>query len=181
MNTRSLWAPWRLAYLESLGEKPAVTTEARAASEAAAGSDFLEFYWNHPDHDAEHLVIFRDDAGMILLNRYPYSNGHLMVALGEARPRLLDYDPPQRAALWLLTEKAIDLVERAFHPQGVNVGINQGRAAGAGLPQHLHVHLVPRWAEDTNFMTVVGDVRVIPEALQKTYERYRTTLAKGST
>lgn len=177
MNTRSLWAPWRLAYLESLGEKSAATPEAKAAAEAAAGSDFLEHYWKHPDRDTEHLVIYRDHAGMILLNRYPYSNGHLMVALGDARPRLLDYEPSQRAALWSLAERAVDLVERAFHPQGVNIGINQGRAAGAGLPQHLHIHLVPRWAEDTNFMTVVGAVRVIPEALQRTYQRYCTLLA----
>src|SRR5262245_65250801 len=87
-----------------------------------------------------------------MLNAYPYANGHLLVALGEARPTLLDYTPEQRAALWRLVETATDLMQRALEPQGINFGINQGRAAGAGVPQHLHAHLVPRWGGDVNFM-----------------------------
>ena len=111
---------------------------------------------------------------MILLNKYPYANGHLLVALGEARPTLLDYDPSQRAQLWKLTELATDLMESALSPQGVNIGINQGRAAGAGIPGHLHVHLVPRWAGDVNFITTVGQIRVIPSSLDAMAQQYRS-------
>jgi ATP adenylyltransferase len=114
---------------------------------------------------------------MILLNKYPYANGHLLVALGEARPSLLDYDADQRAALWALVDRAMELMQRVLEPQGVNIGVNQGRAAGAGVPGHLHVHLVPRWSGDTNFMSVVGQVRVIPAALEAVYQRYMRAFA----
>jgi len=118
---------------------------------------------------------------MILLNRFPYANGHLLVALGQGRPRLLDYEPEQRRDLWMLTELAMDLMERTLCCQGVNVGINQGAAAGAGVPGHLHVHLVPRWAGDVNFISVVGQVRVIPSSLEAMAERYRATWARMRT
>lgn len=114
---------------------------------------------------------------MILLNAYPYSNGHLLVALGTPRPGLLDYDPDQRAALWRLVDLAMLMMQRALEPQGVNVGLNQGRAAGAGVPQHLHVHLVPRWTGDVNFITAVGQIRVVPSALEQMASRYRAALA----
>ena len=110
---------------------------------------------------------------MVLLNRYPYANGHLLIALGEPRPTLLDYDPPQRAALWRLLEYGWALMNRALSPQGINMGINEGRAGGAGVPEHLHAHLVPRWSGDTNFITVVGSLRVVPSALEDTARRYR--------
>jgi ATP adenylyltransferase len=109
---------------------------------------------------------------MILLNKFPYANGHLLVALGDPRPTLLDYEPAQRAHLWALVDRAADLMQRALEPQGINIGVNQGRAAGAGVPQHLHAHLVPRWGGDVNFMTVVGNVRVMPGSLEKMFERY---------
>ena len=105
------------------------------------------------------------------------ANGHLLVALGEPRPTLMDYDPAQRAALWALVDLASELMQSALNPQGINIGVNQGRAAGAGVPQHLHAHLVPRWSGDVNFMTVVGQVRVIPAALEHMARRYRQTWA----
>ena len=117
---------------------------------------------------------------MILLNRYPYANGHLLVALGEPRPMLLDYDPSARAAFWRLIERGTDLMQRALAPQGINMGITQGRAAGAGVPEHLHAHLVPRWGADTNFITVVGQVRVIPDALEAVADAYRAVLGVDS-
>jgi ATP adenylyltransferase len=160
--------------------------ELERQAEAAAGdgvvpeddgpSNFLVAYWASPDEDDRNLVVHRDELGMILLNRYPYAGGHLLVALGEPRPTLLDYEPSQRAGLWRLVELASDLVQRAMSPQGINIGINQGRAAGAGLPEHLHVHLIPRWNADTNFITTVGDVRVIPDSLERMLETYRTHL-----
>ena len=129
-------------------------------------------YWRNPSDDARNHVIVRTGEGLVLLNGFPYANGHLLVALGDARPRLLDYTPAQRGALMELTALAADLMQRTLDPQGINYGINEGRAAGAGVPQHLHVHLVPRWGGDVNFITVVGQVRVIPSALEAMYERY---------
>ncbi|MFK7883495.1 MAG: HIT family protein [Phycisphaerales bacterium] len=178
----AIWAPWRLPYLEDLGasENPPGKAKTTGAPKTESAS-FLADYWNHPEHDARNHVIVRDEIGMILLNKYPYSNGHLLVALGEARPALLDYDESQRAALWRLVDRAADLMQRTLEPQGINIGVNQGRAAGAGVPSHLHVHLVPRWGGDTNFMSVVGQVRVIPASLEAMYARYcRSLNLKGS-
>ncbi len=164
---RTLWAPWRLEYLESLGDE----TKAPAGSEESAS--FLREYFLHPERDEANHVVVREADGLILLNRYPYANGHLLVALGEARPTLLDYDERQRAALWRLVDSAAALMQRTLQPQGINIGINQGRAAGAGVPTHLHVHLVPRWSGDVNFMETVGRVRVIPASLDAMAARYR--------
>jgi len=164
----ALQAPWRLEYLENLdaGEK-------RTGGPPTPGTgSFLLDYWLAPKDDDKNHVVLRDAHGLILLNRYPYANGHLLVALGEARPTLLDYEPEQRTHLWRLTEVATDLMQRTLQPQGINIGINQGRAAGAGVPQHLHVHLVPRWGGDVNFMDAVGGVRVIPGSLEKMLARY---------
>jgi ATP adenylyltransferase len=163
----NLHAPWRLAYLESLTEH-----EKRAVPSTGC---FLRDYWLDPKSDSANHVILREHGGMILLNRYPYANGHLLAALGESRPTLLDYTPEQRAALWRLTDLAAALLTETLEPQGINIGVNQGRAAGAGVPEHLHVHLVPRWGGDTNFITVVGQVRVVPSSLEMMWQRYHDT------
>jgi len=167
----ALNAPWRLEYLEKLDSK-----ERRSGPPKPGGGSFLLDYWNSPEHDGPNHVIERTAHGLILLNAFPYANGHLLVALGDARPTLLDYDPPQRAELWKLVERATDLLQRTLQPQGINTGINQGRAAGAGVPQHLHVHLVPRWGGDVNFMAAVGAVRVIPSSLDAMAARFRATV-----
>ncbi|MCK4872996.1 MAG: HIT domain-containing protein [Phycisphaerales bacterium] len=167
----ALHAPWRLEYLEALGEaekQQALTTDV---------SSFLADYWAHPEQDEQNHVLYRDDDGIILLNRFPYSNGHLLAALGDGRPALTDYTVEQQCALMRLTCRASDMIERALNPHGINIGINQGRAAGAGLPGHLHVHLVPRWSGDTNFITVVGEVRIIPSSLEAMAERYRSIMS----
>lgn len=163
-------APWRLQYLESLGD-----SDAQAGD--GSGGTFLSAYWNNPERDEANHVIARTKRGMILLNAFPYANGHLLIALGEPRPRLLDYEPEDRAHLWMLTELACDLAERTLECQGLNMGVNQGRAAGAGVPSHLHVHVVPRWGGDTNFITTVAQVRVVPQALGDMARRYRNTWA----
>ncbi len=170
LGPTALQAPWRLEYLEALGEK-----EKLAGPPTASSGSFLHDYWRDPANDAANHVIVRGTHGMILLNAFPYANGHLLVALGEARPTLLDYDPAQRAALWSLVETATDLLQRGLQPQGINTGINQGRAAGAGVPQHLHVHLVPRWGGDVNFITTVGQVRIIPSSLDAMAAKLRST------
>ncbi|HYE02282.1 MAG TPA: HIT domain-containing protein [Phycisphaerales bacterium] len=169
-RTPLLQAPWRQEYLETFAQAP--------EPEAGSGS-FLRDAWLAPERDGPNHVVLRTPdepagcGGLILLNAYPYAGGHLLVALGEACPRLLDYRSDQRAALWRLVDEASDLMDRTLRPQGINLGVNQGKAAGAGIPQHLHVHLVPRWNGDTNFMTVVGRVRVIPSSLAAMAERYR--------
>lgn len=172
----ALWAPWRMTYLRDLERQSAEATAAGVPQRAA--SNFLADYWAHPERDEASLVVFRDDHGMILLNRYPYVNGHLLVALGRPRPSLAEYAPEERAAFWSLVERAMDLVQRALEPQGINMGINQGRAAGAGLPEHVHAHILPRWNGDTNFMPVVGNVRVLPEDLATTAGRLRPIFAR---
>jgi len=180
MNHSNLWAPWRMSYLRDLVRRSDDLGGSRALEHAPAGS-FLARYWEQPDDDVANHVVHRDGAGMILLNRFPYANGHLLVALGEARPRLLDYEPDQRAAFWRLVDLAADLMDRALNPQGINIGVNQGEAAGAGVIDHLHAHLVPRWNGDTNFMAVVGNVRVIPDSLDEMAKTYRQTIAGMTT
>ncbi|UCD75243.1 MAG: HIT domain-containing protein [Phycisphaerales bacterium] len=179
MNSENLWAPWRMAYLRELERKVASAKGMGAVFPGAEADEvcFLSEYWENPEKDRENHVIHRDEQGMILLNRYPYANGHLLVALGEPRPSLLDYEPQQRAAFWRLVELAMELMCRAIAPQGINMGINVGRAAGAGIPEHVHAHLVPRWSGDTNFITTVGMVRVIPDSLETMAEQYREAAA----
>lgn len=156
-----------MQYLETIDG-----SEKKAAAAGGTGS-FLRDYWLTPERDETNHVIVRTADGMILLNAFPYANGHLLVALGDGRPTLLDYSEDQRAMLWRLVDVAAELVQTAMNPQGINMGINQGRAAGAGIPQHLHAHLVPRWSGDVNFISVVGGVRVIPASLDAMAKRYR--------
>jgi ATP adenylyltransferase len=164
----TLQAPWRMAYIDGLD-----AAEKTAGPPRSSSGCFIRDYWLSPADDLKNHVIVRTTDGLIMLNKFPYAGGHLLVALGEGRPRLLDYPPDQRARLWTLTDIALDLMERTLEPQGVNIGVNQGRAAGAGVPQHVHVHLVPRWGGDVNFMAVVGNVRVISAALEQMAGRYR--------
>lgn len=173
----AIHAPWRDAYMRQLASADAPAD----ANVTPPSGCFLSEYWNDLTRDEENLVIARrgrgDTGGMILLNRYPYANGHLLVALGDGRGSLTEYTPEQQAAFWALVTLATSLAERALRPQGVNIGINQGAAAGAGVPQHLHAHVVPRWNGDVNFITVVGNIRVIPSALETMADRYRSAWA----
>lgn len=158
-----------------LRELEAAESDLRASG-SSPSTNFLRAAWDAVDNAAAHHVVFRNDHGLIMLNRYPYANGHVLAALADPRPTLMDYAPAQRAQLWILVDIAVDLVDRAFHPQGVNVGLNQGRAAGAGLPEHLHVHVVPRWNGDTNFMATVGAIRVIPDSLEQSWQILRSAV-----
>lgn len=164
----ALSAPWRLDYLERLSQQ-----ERHGQAPQPGTGSFLLDNWLTPEQDGPNHVVVRTEHGLILLNAYPYAPGHLLVALGEPRPALLDYAPEQRRTLFDLVGAATALMERTLEPQGINTGINQGRAAGAGVPQHLHVHLVPRWGGDTNFITTIGQVRVLPASLDAMAARYR--------
>ncbi len=166
MTNPSLWAPWRMEYIRSI------------PPEEYPGGSFLLDYWNNPDADGENLVLHRSARSFIVMNKYPYTNGHLLVAPGEAVADLPLLSAEQRGDLMEMTTVAERLLAAALNPQGVNIGINIGRCAGAGLPGHLHVHVVPRWAGDVNFMSVVGGVRVIPEALEKVRDELLAVLPK---
>jgi ATP adenylyltransferase len=171
---QDLWAPWRIAYLRDLDRR-----KAEVEPGTPALTNFIAHAWDHPELDLETLVVHRNQHGLILLNRYPYSNGHLLVAIGEARPRLLDYSKQQRSEFWTLMDTAVVLIESCFNPHGVNMGVNQGDAAGAGLPQHLHGHAIPRWTGDVNFISAVAGIRVVPESLQDVAVRIREAISSG--
>ena len=121
--------------------------------------------------DEETFVVHRGPKCLALLNAYPYTSGHLLVVPRRARAALAELTEDEHAALWSTVRDAVAAVEAAYSPDGVNVGLNQGAAAGAGVPGHLHVHVLPRWSGDTNFMTVTADTRVLPEALGETWRR----------
>ena len=152
-----LWTPWRRAYLEG--------------ADSHSTGCFLCAHAADTAHDREHLVLFRAASVFVVLNLYPYNSGHLMVApyahLGDF-PRL---EPATAAELMEVTQRAVDALRQVYAPDGFNLGMNLGKSAGAGVPDHLHMHVVPRWNGDTNFMPVVGETKVLPESLDQTYER----------
>jgi ATP adenylyltransferase len=159
MSMERLWAGWRMAYVGTVGaEVP--HTECLMCGLAAA-----------PPEDAG--VVARDDRAFAVLNAYPYTSGHLMVAPLAHESELEALDADDAAALMEMTRRAAAALKKAYAPDGINVGMNLGRAAGAGVPDHLHVHVVPRWVGDTNFMTTVAEARVLPEALPETLDRLR--------
>jgi ATP adenylyltransferase len=127
--------------------------------------------------DAGNLVVARRPHALAILNRYPYNSGHVMVAPLRHVASLADLSPDERLGIMDLVTETTEVLEDEMHPDGYNVGINLGRAAGAGVPGHLHVHVVPRWIGDTNFMPVVGETMVLPEALETTQERLHRRFA----
>jgi len=159
-----LWAAWRHAYVAGLDEEPTPEADGRSLFEVLA-EDGLP--------DEETLVVHRGANCFAVMNAYPYTSGHLMVLPRRAVPGLGDLTADEHDELWATVRDAVAAVEVAFQPGGVNVGLNLGRAAGAGVPGHLHVHVVPRWSGDTNFTTTVANVRVLPEALADSWARVR--------
>lgn len=157
----NLWAPWRMEYIRSLAE------------EAKEDGCFLCKYHRSPDADAQNHVIWRSAHCMVLMNRFPYTNGHLLISPAAHKADMPDLADDEMNDLWRQTRDAKTVLQRLFNPHGFNIGINFGLCAGAGLPDHMHVHIVPRWNGDTNFMAVLGDVRVVPEALRRTYEQLK--------
>jgi ATP adenylyltransferase len=125
------------------------------------------------------LILYRGHKAFIILNRYPYNNGHLMVVPYEHASSLEQMDVPTLTELMLLVNRALAALRQTMSPDGFNVGVNLGRAAGAGLDQHVHIHVVPRWFGDTNFMPVLGESRVIPQLLQETYAQLMPAIGKA--
>ena len=161
---RQLWAPWRMAYVA--GERP------------AAGSCFLCDAIDGDDDDAL-LVVERAPLTISLLNRFPYNSGHLMVVPRRHVSDLRELNPDEGAALLTGVQRALRAFDETLHPDGYNVGFNLGAAAG-GSADHLHQHVVPRWTGDTNYMPVLGDVKVIPEHLQATAATLRQAFGRIS-
>lgn len=157
MAIERLWAGWRAAYVGGHGEAVDCVMCALAAA---------------PDDD-DALVIARGAQAFVVCNAYPYTSGHVMVVVDRHEGNLEHLTPVEAAEVMGLVQWTTAAVKRAYRPDGVNVGINLGAAAGAGVPGHLHVHVVPRWDADTNFMTTVAETRVLPEALPDTLARIR--------
>lgn len=122
---------------------------------------------------AENLIAYRGKFSYVILNRFPYTSGHLMVIPTGHKPNLEELDPDTRAEMMELTSLCTTILKNIYRPQGFNVGMNIGEAAGAGVLGHVHIHIVPRWKGDTNFMSAVGATRVLPEALEDTYQRIK--------
>jgi ATP adenylyltransferase len=160
-------APWRSEYIKSLERHSPESTNCFLCDAASASTD---------GERRERLVLRQSEHAVLLLNRYPYTSGHLLVAPSRHVARLSDLHEAEHLDLLRLTNLGIELLERVLNPQGFNVGINLGRAAGAGVPGHLHQHVVPRWAGDTNFISVVGEVRIMPHALMAMYDQLAAEL-----
>lgn len=153
---KTLFAPWRLDYIKTVADGPA--------------DCFLCSTSQHPDKDATQFVIARGKHCLLMLNRYPYVNGHLLAAPYRHVSDLTDLSSEERCEMFEFLTYAEGLLKQTVNPQGFNLGVNLGKCAGAGVPGHVHAHLVPRWNGDINFMSVVAQIKIIPQALESTYE-----------
>jgi len=155
-DIEALWCPWRVEYYQARREEKI--------------GDFLLEAARSAD-DASHLVVARGGSGFLIMNRYPYACGHLMAVPNRKVAGMEELTPEEATEIWQLTIHAQTLLRETIKAQGFNVGINLGEAAGAGKADHLHVHIVPRWPGDYNFMPVIGATRIIPEALEPLYRK----------
>lgn len=152
-----LWSPWRMEYIENnTKDDSCVFCLAQAKADGA-----------------ENLIAHRGERAYVILNRFPYTSGHLMVVPFVHKPTLEELDPEVRAEMMELTSLCMTVLRKVYSPQAFNMGANIGEAAGAGVKEHVHIHIVPRWQGDTNFMSTLGETRVLPEALEDTYDRIR--------
>ncbi len=160
LSQRNLWAPWRMDYIRGIKDRDRC---------------FLCDHRDAPDDDRENLVLWRSPRCLVVMNRYPYTAGHSLVAPLQHVPSLAELDGQALREMMELTRDLQTVLSSAIGCQGFNVGINIGKCAGAGLPGHLHLHVVPRWVGDTNFMPLFGNVQVVPRALDDLYDHLRAT------
>lgn len=153
-----LWAPWRAGYVE----KP--------------GGDCIFCEKTRENKDGENLIVLRGQRSFIILNRYPYNTGHLMIAPYRHVADIEDLTEEEAAEVFKLLMESIKALKKAFKPDGFNIGVNLGRVAGAGVEGHVHFHVVPRWLGDTNFMPVTANTKVMPISLEEAYERIRRSI-----
>ena len=152
---KNLWNPWRMAYIEEKRD---------------ARNDCLFEAGREKKYDKESLLLYRDELTVVLLNRFPYANGHLLLAPSRHTGDINDLLPEESASLFAMVQESVALLQKHKNPDGFNVGLNLGTVAGAGHPDHLHFHVVPRWAGDHSFMTVLAEVRTIPEHIATTFD-----------
>ncbi len=167
MPLEQLWAGWRHDYVT------AATEHERAGDDGAVdggGCVFCRIEASGPP-SVDNGIVFLGDLTFAVLNAYPYASGHLLVLPRRHLAEMDELTDDEAAELWATTRRAVDALNAAYRPDGMNLGANLGRAAGAGIPRHLHLHVVPRWSGDTNFMTSVGGIRVMPETLATAWEK----------
>jgi ATP adenylyltransferase len=152
MAEQRLWAPWRLEYIKGPKDDECIFCAGPEAGE-----------------DEAKYIVRRGEHCFTMLNAFPYNNGHLMVSPYRHVPSIEELDPPALTELMTMTQEALGALRTAYAPEGFNLGINQGKIAGAGVEHHVHLHIVPRWGADTNFMPVIGDTRVLPQSLEDSY------------
>lgn len=158
MNVQRLWAPWRLAYIRSIGK----TTRGCFICRGARSSD-----------DDKNLVVARTRLSIAILNRFPYNSGHVMVAPRAHKGGFDALTDDEMLDIFRQTRAMITLLKQVYNPEGFNVGVNLGSVAGTSLPSHLHVHIVPRWNGDVNFMPMIADTKVVPELLGQTLKKLK--------
>jgi ATP adenylyltransferase len=163
--SKPLWAPWRLEYIQQADELEGCVFCAEAAGELSADGS---------------LLVHRGATAIALLNKYPYSSGHLMVAPKRHVGSFAELTDDEALEIHYLARTGMDALSRVYGPEGFNLGWNLGRVAGAGIADHVHLHVVPRWSADTNFMPVLADVKVIPEHLLETRDRLRAAWPRGN-
>lgn len=157
-----LWAPWRMAYIEVKQPEGCIFCEKPKAG-----------------NDREQLILYRGEHCFIMMNLFPYNNGHLMVAPYRHTADLAGITGDEQVEMMALTRYCVAVLGEAFHPEGYNIGMNLGRVAGAGVADHLHMHVVPRWNGDTNFMPVLAETKVLPDALYGSYDKLLAQVRKG--
>jgi ATP adenylyltransferase len=151
-----IWAPWRITYIQM--KKPDGCILCEKPEE---------------NSDTENYILYRGDKNFVIMNSYPYNPGHLMIAPYRHVANLDELTDDELGEHFQVVSRSLKLLRAIFHPQGFNIGVNIGKVAGAGIDDHIHTHVVPRWQGDTNFMPVIADTRVMPEALSETYERLK--------
>lgn len=156
---KHLWSPWRMSYIQQ-HPKPKGCIFCTALAQVDG---------------PENLIVARGELAFVILNRYPYTSGHLMVVPYQHVPGIEDLTPEIRSEMFELINQAMIVLKKVYRPGGYNLGANIGAAAGAGVAAHVHFHIVPRWAGDTNFMSAAADTRVLPEDLGETYRRVKAT------
>ena len=153
---KHIWAPWRMEYIQM--EKPEGCILCQKPKE---------------DNDAPNYILYRGDNNFVIMNSYPYNPGHLMIAPYRHIANLGELTAQELHEHFEMVSQSIELLKRVFNPGGFNIGMNLGKVAGAGIEEHIHTHIVPRWQGDTNFVPVISGVRVIPEALDETYKKLK--------
>jgi ATP adenylyltransferase len=166
MERKNLWAPWRIGYIQGLSKEPDLAGGNKTQTSKDDGC-FICHNLKHPEDDDKNLVLWRTDHNIVIINRYPYNNGHLLVAPSRHTPDLSGIADAELLEMTKLIRESQRALSLAIKPHGFNVGMNFGRCGGAGLPGHLHAHVVPRWDGDTNFMHVCSDTDVISQSLDE--------------